>query len=229
MKASSLRRAVSSGVLGVVAVGASLTFVAGSAQATTTAPTRTTLTATTQTVVLGQKAKLKVVVKPVTGTGLPAGTVTFNEGATVLGTATLAAANNVETAKITVSGLTMGPHSITATYSGSASYAASTSLTAVVTVTKNATTTTVSSLATATPGSYKLSAAVKILFPGTGFASGLVTFVVDGGAPQIVALNAFGKAPLAVTFVAGSIHTVTATYGGDTTVASSTGTVTFTA
>jgi hypothetical protein len=229
MKASSLRSGATSALLGVVAVGPSLTFVAAPAQAASTVPTRTTLTAITQNVVLGQNAKLKVVVKPVTGTGLTTGTVTFNQGATVLGTATLAGANGVETAKITVPGLTFGPHSITATYGGSTSYAGSTSLAAVVNVTKNATTTAVSAVSTTTPGSYKLSASVKILFPGTGFASGLVTFVVDGGAPQIVALNAFGKAPLPVTFVVGSVHTVTATYGGGTTIASSTGTVTLTA
>ncbi len=229
MKASSIRRAASSGLLGVVAVGASLAFAAGPAEAASPAPTRTVLTAPTPTVVLGQSAKLKVVIKPVTGVGLPTGTVTFNEGATVLGTAILALANNVETAKFTLAGLAYGPHSVTATFGGSATFATSTSLTAVVTVTKNASTTTVSALPAGTPGSYKLSAAVKILFPGTGYASGLVTLVVDGGAPQIVALNAFGKAPLPVTFVAGSVHTVTASYGGGATIAASSGTVTFTA
>lgn len=229
MKASSFRRTTASVVLGVVAVGASVALVTGPAEAATAAPTRTVLTAMTPTIVLGQAAKLKVVVKPVTGTTLPTGNVTFNEGATVLGTAALALTNNVETAKITVSGLGYGPHSITATYGGTAALATSTSLSVVVNVTKNATTTTVTNVATATAGSYKISAAVKILFPGTGYASGLVTFVVDGGAPQVVALNAFGKAPLPVTFVAGSVHTVTATYGGSATIAVSTGNATFTA
>ena len=229
MKASSLRRAAASGVLGVVAVSASLALATGAAQAATAAPTRTVLSATTPSIVLGQSAKLKVVVKPVTGTTLPAGTVTFNEGATVLGTAALAVSNNAETAKITVAGLAFGPHTITATYGGSAAFVTSTSLSVVVEVTKNATTTTVTAVSTTTPGSYKLSAAVKILFPGTGYASGLVTFVVDGGAPQIVALNAFGKAPLPVTFVVGSVHSVTATFGGSTTIATSTGTVSFSA
>jgi hypothetical protein len=228
MNVSSLRRVAAAGVLGVVAASAGLVS-AGAAQAATPAPTRTTISTTTPTVALGQNAKLKVVVKPVTGTGQATGTVTFNEGTTVLGTATLALANNVESAKLTVPGLAFGPHSITATYSGNASFAASTSLNLVVTVTKNATTTTITSVPAATAGKYKLNATVKIVAPGTGVPSGLVTFVVDGGAPQIVALNAFGKAPLTVTFVVGSVHTVTATYGGGTTVASSTGTLTFTA
>ena len=70
---------------------------------------------------------------------------------------------------------------------------------------------------------------MKLVLPSTGIATGLVTYVVDGGAPQIVALNAFGKAPLTVAFVVGTVHTVAATYGGDSSVATSTGTFTSTA
>jgi large repetitive protein len=229
MTLSSLPRISASAVLAVIGVGASLAFAAGPAQAASPAPTRTLLTVTTPTIVLGQSAKLKVVVKPVTGSGLPTGSVTVNEGTKVLGTATLAVTNGVEQAKITLTGLALGSQSLTATYGGSAAFATSTSLTTTLTVSKNLTTTTVTAVAAGTPGTYKLSAAVKIHFPGTGFASGLVTFVVDGGAPQIVALNSFGKAPLPVTFVVGSVHTVTASYSGGTTITSSTGTVTFTA
>jgi hypothetical protein len=229
MRTRNVRRVAAVGVLGVLA---SLTAVAGSAgwaQAATPAPSRTVLTTTTPSVVPGQSVKLKAVIKPVTGAGLPTGTVTFNEGATVLGTTTLVLANNVEVAKLTVKGLAFGQHSITATYSGSTAYATSTSLVVVATVTKANSTTTVTTTATTTPGEYKYSATVKMVAPSTGIPTGLVTYVVDGGAPQVIALNAFGKAPLTVAFVVGSVHTVTATYGGSTSVSTSTGTLTLTA
>jgi hypothetical protein len=229
MKVHSLRRTAVVGAIGLVAALASVSAAAGSAQAAGAAPTRTVLSASPSSIVLGQNAKLKAVVKPVTGTGQPAGSITFNEGATVLGTVNLAVANNVETAKLTVPGLGFGTHNITATYNGSPTFAASTSLIVIVNVTKNATTTTITSAATSTPGTYKLNATVKVVAPGTGIPSGLVTYVVDGGAPQIVALNAFGKAPLTVMFIVGTSHTVTATYGGGTTMATSNGTLTFTA
>jgi phage terminase large subunit-like protein len=226
MNARSLRRAA---VLGVVCALASVSAVAGSSQAATPAPSRTVLTTTTPSAVPGQGVKLKAVVKPVTGAGLPTGTVTFNEGATVLGSTALVIANNVETAKLTVNGLAYGAHPITATYSGGASYAASTSLTVIVTITKAGSTTTVVATPTTTPGRYKFNATVRLVLPSTGIATGLVTYVVDGGAPQIVAVNAFGKAPLTVTFIVGSVHAVTATYDGSASVATSTGTITITA
>jgi Bacterial Ig-like domain (group 3) len=229
MNAQTLRRVAAMGALVAVAAATSLTSIAGTAQAATPAPTRTTISSSTMNVVPGQAIKLKAVVKFVTGTAQPAGTVTFNEGATVLGSAPLLLVTGAMTAKITVPTLAFGPHSITATYGGSATAAASTSLTLVITVNKNGSTTVIVAVATATPGKWKLNARVKIALPGTGIPTGLVTYVIDGGAPQIVALNAFGKAPLTVTYAVGSIHNVTATYAGTAGIAASTGTLTFTA
>ena len=56
--------------------------------------------------------------------GVPAGTMTFNDGATVLGTAML---NGSGVGTFTTSTLSVGSHSITAAYGGNASYTASTS------------------------------------------------------------------------------------------------------
>ncbi|MGE4254461.1 MAG: IPT/TIG domain-containing protein [Xanthobacteraceae bacterium] len=56
--------------------------------------------------------------------GTPSGTVTFRDGATSLGTATL---NGAGQATLTTSSLSVGSHSITAAYGGSGSFTASTS------------------------------------------------------------------------------------------------------
>src|SRR2546430_8399150 len=79
------------------------------------------------------------VTAPVTGT--PTGTVTFQDGASALGTGTLSGG----TATFITSGLTAGTHSITAIYSGDANFAGSTSPALMQTVNKAANSTSVAS------------------------------------------------------------------------------------
>ena len=74
----------------------------------------------------GEAVTLTAVVSPVS-TGAPTGTVTFTEGSTTLGTATIATVGGRQEASITVTGLTTGAHEVVATYSGSATFASSTS------------------------------------------------------------------------------------------------------
>src|SRR5262249_15342488 len=54
----------------------------------------------------------------------PTGTVTFKDGSTVLGTATLSGSSGTATATFSTSALTAGSHTITATYNGSTTFAA---------------------------------------------------------------------------------------------------------
>ena len=61
------------------------------------------------------------------GAGLPTGTVTFKDGATTLGSGTLANVGGTATATFTTSSLSAGSHPITATYGGDASFLTSTS------------------------------------------------------------------------------------------------------
>ena len=68
----------------------------------------------------------------VTGAGAtPTGTVTFYDGASVVGTGTLDATGH---ASFSTAGLALGTHSLTAVYAGDATYAASTSAAVVETV-----------------------------------------------------------------------------------------------
>src|SRR5256712_184716 len=86
--------------------------------------TSTSLTSTPNPSTTGQAVTLTATVTAVAPpTGVPTGTVTFSDGATVLGTATLVNGS----ASISISTLAAGSHPLTAVYSGSATFAASTS------------------------------------------------------------------------------------------------------
>jgi hypothetical protein len=78
----------------------------------------------------GDSVTLTAVVTPGSSSaGIPTGPVTFTEGSNTLGTANLATVGGRQQVSITVSGLSAGPHDITATYAGNAVFAASTSAT----------------------------------------------------------------------------------------------------
>jgi hypothetical protein len=78
----------------------------------------------------------------------PSGTITFTDGSTTLGTATLTASGHNSVASLTVSSLAVGAHSINATYSGAADYAGSTTATALTQTVNKAATTLVAAQAT---------------------------------------------------------------------------------
>ena len=87
--------------------------------------TTTLLTASANPVGVGQSVTFTATVNLVApAAGLPTGDVTFMEGATTLGTATL---NATRKATLTTSALALGSHPITASYVGDASFAPSTS------------------------------------------------------------------------------------------------------
>src|SRR5262249_50061641 len=94
------------------------------------AATSTSLTSSPNPSTFGQTVTLSSTVT--SGAGAPTGTVTFRDGATVLGTATLVNGS----ASISTSPLAVGSHPLTTAYGGSAAFAASTS--AVVTQVVNA-------------------------------------------------------------------------------------------
>ncbi len=104
--------------------------------------TTTSLTAPPNPSVFGQAVTLTAVVSPVApGTGVPTGTVTFRDGATVLATVTLANGS----ASFVTSTLAVGSHSLTAAYSGGGNFLASTSATVIHTVNPGSTSTSLSS------------------------------------------------------------------------------------
>jgi hypothetical protein len=141
--------------------------------------------------VTGQSVALSAVVAPPTGTtGIPDGDVTFTNGDTVLGTATLS--NGV--AVLAVTDLPLGTSRITAAYSGSASYTAVDSSALVQGVAAAS----VDTQLVITPGTastygtrLRLDATAAVVAPGGGVPSGRIvvkegtvvvaTIPLDGG------------------------------------------------
>ena len=99
-------------------------------QAATTATT-TALSSSANPSVAGRPVTFTATVSPARGTGTPTGTVTFSDGGSRIGTATL---DSGGTATITTtSPLAAGSHAITASYNGDQNFTASTgSLTQIV-------------------------------------------------------------------------------------------------
>src|SRR5207245_2780141 len=110
------------------AYGGSATFAASTSAVVTqivnapaAAATSTSLTSTPNPSTTGQAVTLSATVT--SAAGVPTGTVTFRDGATVLSTVTLVNGS----ASLSTSTLARGSHPLTAAYNGSAAFAASTS------------------------------------------------------------------------------------------------------
>ena len=87
--------------------------------------TTTNLKSSANPSVFGQSVTFTATVKAASlGSGTPSGTVTFYDGSTTLGSATLGGAG---TASFTISSLSVGSHSIKVSYGGDADFKASTS------------------------------------------------------------------------------------------------------
>jgi large repetitive protein len=213
----------------VIGLGAAATGLATTATAATPTPTRTVLSTGTANISSGQAAKVKAVVKPVGTTGLPTGNVTFKEGATTFGTSALATVNGVQTATLTINGLTVGTHMVTATYAGTTAWASSTSLPVTITVSKPGTTTTIR--ASKNPPVYTVGQVVQLIsvvkpLVGTGVPTGTVTFssggnVVGTATLAVAPSTGLATAKLSLSGVSGGNHTYTAAYGGNTAYGSS--------
>ena len=195
------------------------------------------VTATATTTALSSSANPSVAGQPVTFTATvspdppgswltPTGTVTFSDGGSPIGTATLDASG---TATITPWSLAAGAHTITASYGGDNNFSASTgSLTQTVNPAATATTTALSSSANPSVAGQPVTftATVSPNPPGAGTPTGTVTFS-DGGSPIGTAtLDASGTATITTSSLTAGAHTITASYGGDNNFSASTGTAT---
>jgi hypothetical protein len=182
---------------------------------TTLAPTTTTLALSPAAPTAGQSVTFTATVAPSSGSGTPTGTVTFLDGATTLGTGSLASG----TASFTGS-LTAGMHSITASYGGNTSFSASVSAADNLTVSGAPTLAVTTTQLTATPTT--ASAGTTIAFKasvsetaGTSTPTGTVTF--SDGTTSIGSGNlTSGVATFSTASLSVGTHNITAAYGGDT-------------
>lgn len=104
-------------------------------------PTVTGVESSANPITFGDSVTFTAVVsKSLPASGQPTGSVTFTEGSTVLGTATIGTVGGRQVASITVSGLHGGAHAITAAYGGDTTFAGSTSAAYTENVNRQATT-----------------------------------------------------------------------------------------
>src|SRR6266403_5059319 len=152
-------------------------------------------------------------------TGTPTGTVTFQDGASKLGTGTLSGGRATFTTP--APGLTAGTHSITAIYGGDASFTISTSPALMQTVNKAANSTSVASSNNPSISGATVTFTATVISSATGAPTGTVTFQ-DGAATLGTGMLSGGTATLSTSALAGGAHSITAVYAGDTNFASST-------
>ncbi|MER8155425.1 Ig-like domain-containing protein [Streptomyces sp. NPDC094472] len=186
------------------------------------ADSTTTLTVSPAAPVCGEEVTLcaQVTTTP-PGTCTPTGTVTFAVDGVPFVVAVLDPSGQ---ACVTTSDISVGTHTVTATYNGNGDVAGSTG-TASVTVGQGASTTTVtvSPAAPVCGETVTICAQVTVSPPSTCTPTGTVTFVITGGPTLTGMLDAAGQACVTTNALTAGSYTVTATYGGDTGVASSTG------
>ena len=155
------------------------------------------------------------------GTGTPPGSVTFMDGATPIGTTPLDGAG---VASLSVSNLTVGAHSIQATYAATTNFQGSASNTVAQVVDKIATSTNlvVSPNPAVTNQTLTLTATVSSIAPGSGTPAGSVTFTDGVVSLSTVALDGAGIATLSLPGYALGAHMFQAQYAGSATYAAST-------
>jgi hypothetical protein len=168
----------------------------------------------------GQSVIFSAVVMPSSGSGTPTGSVTFLDGTTSIGAATLSGGAG----SVSSSMLAVGTHTITAMYSGDANFSGSTSRAVSVTVVapaKLGTVTTVSSSAMQLTSGQSVTFTVSVKAQsGTGIPTGAVTFLDGGSQINAATLNAGAASFTSATLAVGS-HTIAAAYGGDANYAAS--------
>ncbi len=173
-----------------------------------------TVTQTTPTIGLASSGSPAGYATSVTFTAtLPAGvagTVTFKDGSTAIGTATIQGS----TAALSTSVLAVGSHSITATWPGDGNYAAGTSAMVTQSIVRVAATATQSS--TLNPSLYGDQITVSYTFSGGGAVPTGTATLMDG-AVTLATLTLDGSGRVAYTSAAfgAGMHTLVATYNGD--------------
>ena len=170
--------------------------------------TSTTLSSSPNPSTFGQTVVLWATVTAASGSGIPAGDVTFMDGSTVLGSSPIDASG---VATLLISSLSVGAHSIAATYVGNGSYGGSVSPPIAQVVNKADTTTTLTSNRNpSNPGQ-------RVTFKATvspATATGTVQFF-DGSDLLGSAPVSGGAASFATSNLAAGSHSITAHYIGD--------------
>jgi sugar lactone lactonase YvrE len=175
--------------------------------------TTTTLAANTNPINAGATLQLTASVSASAGStgGAIGGNVTFSEGATTLGAVAVDANGN---AVLNLSTLSVGSHSIIATYAGNTNYTGSASAVLIEIVQQTGTTITLSSAANPTLTGEPVNLTVTLV-SSTGVPTGSVNFLDGGVSIGTSPLNAKGIATFSTSTLTTGTHTLTAVYSGD--------------
>ncbi len=185
-------------------------------------PTTTGLAADSSSTVYGQEVSLIATVAAVGTSTVPDGSVTFAEGSTNLGSATL---DGTGKASLSLATLSVGAHQITAKYDGTNTFANSTSTSVPHSVTKAATTVTLqnpSGQITDTK-TFTETAIVAVTSPGAATPTGSVTLTDGGALAGTSSVDSGGQASFTVGPLSDGVHHLVATYAGDAHLSGSSG------
>jgi hypothetical protein len=194
--------------------GAVGTQGSGGSSSSSPSSTTTTLISSADPAVFGQSVIFTATVASnVSGSGIPVGTVAFEDGTTTLGSVGL---NGSGQATWVTNTLAVGNHAITAVYAGNGSFSGSTSSPLSETVNKDGSTAVVASSADPSVfgSAVTFTAMVTAAAPGAGLPTGTITFL-DGSTVLGTGTLAGGSASITTGTLMGGAHSVTVTYAGD--------------
>ena len=153
--------------------------------------TTTTLSASATTITAATSVTFTATVMPTSGTPTPTGTVTFKDGTTTLGTG---AVNGSGVATYATSALSVGSHSITASYGGD---------TLNTTSVSNAVTVTVTVIGTAASPTFNLAAGTYYGTQSVTLADttpgAMIYYTTDGSTPPTSSTSTLYSDPISVT------------------------------
>jgi hypothetical protein len=142
----------------------------------------------------------------------PSGTVTFKDGSTVIGTDSVASDG---TASVVTSALSVGTHSVTASYGGDDNFAGSDSSAVSQVVDKTSTSTAVASSANPSHRGQPVTFTATVSAGAGDHPTGTVTFYDGATALGTQPVAGDGTAALATNDLSTGTHSITATYSGD--------------
>ncbi|HEX4786243.1 MAG TPA: Ig-like domain repeat protein [Candidatus Sulfotelmatobacter sp.] len=183
-------------------------------------PTATVLIASPNPAVVGQSVTFTATVNP-TPTGSPTGTVSFYNGSTLLGTATV---NSFGVATLTTSALAVGTNLVSAAYSGNASFATSTSSPLTETITKTPTTTALAVSPDPVVVGQSVTFTATVAPIPTGAPIGTISFYNGTSLLGSATVNSSGVATFTNSGLMAGTDTIIAVYSGNANFASSTST-----
>lgn len=175
--------------------------------------TTTTIASSANPTVYGQAATLSSTVTSLSGSGTPTGSITFDDGTSSVGSASLSNGQ----AALTLSSLGVGSHSLTAVYSGDANFLGSTS--APLSQVVNQASTAIALSSSSTPsnlnGSITLTARLSVVAPGAGTPTGTIAFQDGSNVLGTGSISSTGQATLSTNSLSVGSHSLLASYSGD--------------